>query len=200
MGGLNHTLKRKNTQESWMWGTTFLGQHMQHNYWLYYLLDDIIGSNPQIRSIVELGTGFGALTIVLGLHAVSLNIPMYSVDIDATKSEAVWPLFDQLRIHHVEGDAFSDKIIAEIENFIAGQCTYVVCDDGNKIREFKLWSPKIPIGSLISVHDWDDEICMEDIANIVNGKVFESYKPERWSEMMVQFATFVKKKDMGASE
>ena len=187
MGGIT-----ENTQESWMWGTTFLGQHMQHNYWLYYLLDDVIGSNPQIRSIVELGTGFGALTVVLGLHAVCRNIRVCSVDIDATKSQALHPLFDRLRIHHAEGDVFSEKMIAEIETFIASQCTYVVCDNGDKIREFKTWSPTITRGSVISVHDWDDEICMEDIRDMVEVHGLKPWKPERWGEMRVQFATFIK--------
>lgn len=44
---------------------TFVGQYIRHNYYEYYMLDDIIENNPQIKSIIEIGTGNGALTMVL---------------------------------------------------------------------------------------------------------------------------------------
>ena len=52
------------------WYKTFLGQHQQHTYWLYKVIDDIITDNPQLRRFVEIGTGAGALSVVLGLHAI----------------------------------------------------------------------------------------------------------------------------------
>ena len=37
------------------WHTTFIGQLMQHNYWLYNIVDQVMLNNPQIKSIVEIG-------------------------------------------------------------------------------------------------------------------------------------------------
>lgn len=190
---IDHRWKYTNAEDVWQWYTTFLGQHMQHNYWQHYLLDDIILNNPQIKSIIELGTGTGVVTAVLGLHAARLGARVFSVDVDMDRSKQLWTVFDKLGIEYCSGDVFSDKIISRIESIIDGKPTYIICDNGDKIREFGVWAPKIPVGSVISAHDWGNEIRMNDIEDIVKGHNLKSYKPERWNEMNVQFATFVKK-------
>jgi hypothetical protein len=43
-----------NSEKTLTWRNTFIGQYMQHNYWLYHILDDIIENNSQIKSIVEI--------------------------------------------------------------------------------------------------------------------------------------------------
>ena len=73
-------IKSINSSNSWQWGLTFIGQEMQHNYYLYYTIDNIMIDNPNISGIVEIGTGFGALTTFLGLWGINRNIPVLSVD------------------------------------------------------------------------------------------------------------------------
>ena len=93
-------LKHTNSEKSWTWHITFVGQYMQHNYWLYHMLDNIIENNPQIKSIVEIGTGYGALTTVLGLYGIKKNIPVFTVDIYPKFSQSVWPIFKALNVQH----------------------------------------------------------------------------------------------------
>lgn len=185
--------KTINSEKTWVWHKTFIGQCMQHNYWLYYMLDDIIVNNSQIKSIVEIGTGHGALTTVLGLHGIKKNIPVFTVDINSKKSQPVWPIFKALEVQFHNGNVFNDDIVNKINAVIKNQPTYIICDGGNKPKEFNFWAPKIPVGSIISVHDWGIEISMKHIKDVVI-RYLEPYKPKRWIEMNVQFATFKKTK------
>lgn len=184
-------LKKINSEKLWAWHLTFIGQYMQHNYWLYYMLDDIIGSNSQIKSIIEIGTGYGALTIVLGLYGIKNRIPVFTVDINPELSKSIQHIFDVLHIQYNYGDCFNNDIITKIDNIIGSQPTYIICDGGDKSKEFNFWAPKIPVDSIISAHDWQAAISMEDIKDIVD-KCFIPYKSERWMEMNVEFSTFRK--------
>lgn len=188
---INMESKDINGEKSWRWHLTFIGQYMQHNYYEYYVLDDIIENNPQIKSIVEIGTGHGALTTVLGLHGIKKGIPVFTVDINPNLSKPVHDIFRSLGIQSHSGNVFDNIIIDKINSVIKGQPVYIICDGGDKPREFNFWAPKIPVGSIISAHDWGVEISMNHIRDIVN-KYLEPYKPERWTEMNIQFATFKK--------
>lgn len=187
-------LKKINSKKSWLWHITFMGQYMQHNYWQYYMFDDIIGNNPQIKSIIEIGTGYGASTIVLGLYGIKNKISVLTVDINSELSKPVWPIFDVLHVQHYHEDCFSNNTISKIDNIIKNRPTYIICDGGDKPKEFNFWVPRIPINSIISAHDWQAAISMEDIKKVVENHL-QQYKPGRWTEMNVQFATFKKIKD-----
>ena len=182
--------KTKNSENAWIWHRTFMGQYMQHNYWLYYVLDDIIENNPQIKSIIEIGTGHGALTIILGLYGIKKGIPVFTIDINPKLSQPVWQIFSVLHIQQNSGDVFSNEIVSKIDSIINKQPAYIICDGGNKPKEFDFWSPRIPVGSIISAHDWGVEISMNNIKGIDN--YITAYKPEKWNEMNIQFATFKK--------
>ncbi len=186
-------LKHINSEKSWAWHLTFAGQYMRHNYYEYYVLDDIIGNNPQIKSIIEIGTGNGALTMVLGLHGVKKDIPVFTVDTNPNLSKPVWPVFKALGVQFHNGNVFSDDIINKINSIINNRPTYIICDGGNKPKEFNFWAPKMPVDSIMSAHDWGVEISMKHIKDVVD-KYLQPYKPERWTEMNIQFATFKKTK------
>lgn len=180
-----------NSEDTWEWHLSFIGQHMQHNYRLYYLLDDIIGNNQQIKSIVELGTGYGALTLALGLHALKMDVPILTIDIRDDLCVPVLPLFEKIGIDFYKGDAFTQEVSDKIVSIVGNLPTYIICDNGNKVREFRYWAPKIPSGSVISAHDWLTEINMKDVQDIVD-VCLEPYSQDRWVEMNVRFATFRK--------
>jgi hypothetical protein len=186
-------LKHTNSEKLWAWHTTFIGQYMQHNYWLYHMLDNIIENNLQIKSIVEIGTGHGALTTVLGLYGIKKNIPVFTVDIYPKLSQSVWSIFKALNVQHCDGNVFSNAVVSKMDSIINGKPTYIICDGGNKPKEFNFWVPKMPIDSIISAHDWEVEISTNDIKDTVDKHLIQ-YMPERWNEMNVQFATFKKVK------
>jgi hypothetical protein len=183
-----------NSAISWEWGTTFVGQHMQHNYRLYYLIDDIMQNHPNISSIVEIGTADGALTTYLGLWGIEKDIQVMTVD-KATVEQGRYRserIFKALGIHEYIGDEYETQTANDILKFIGDKPTFLVCDGSQKHWEFKRFTPHLPKNSVIGVHDWSFCCTMDHIRAVVD-KHCDLYKPERWEELNVQFGMFVKR-------
>lgn len=171
------------------WHTTFIGQFMQHNYWLYNTVDIVMKENPQIKSIIEIGTGCGALTIMLGLWGLKRSIPVISIDHQKLYDEN---LLRQLNVVLLQQDEFSESTKEYILSRVNNQPTWIYCDGGFKTKEFLTYAPLIPSGSIISAHDlgteFSDKIALESLGpNIV-----EPYKPELWTDLNIQLAIFKK--------
>lgn len=184
----NQERKFLNGPTEWEWHLTFAGRYMQHNYYLYALIDRIMSENPDIRGIVEIGTGGGALTTVLGLYGISKNIPVLSVDHEDSHDSRI---FRQLRIRYLQMDEFSDEFANELLDFLAsinGPVLFI-CDGGHKAKEFRLWAPVLKPGSIIAVHDWTTELDLESINSVASIHCVP-YKEERWNLMNAQLATF----------
>lgn len=185
---MNEKLRKEiNNENSWQWHLTFIGQYMQHNYYLYYVIDDIMLNN-NIDGIVEMGTGCGALTLVLGLWGIKKNIPVLTIDNIREKSQEILPIFKALNIDSYIGDENNEKTINYIEKFIDNKKILFICDGGNKTNEFKVWSPKLSIDSIICIHDWNIECSLKNI----NIDLYEPYKRELWEKMNVHFSIFKK--------
>ena len=180
--------KTINSEDTWQWWLTFIGNRMQHNYYLYYMIDEIILDNLDIRGIVEIGTGYGALSTVLGLWGIANNIPVLTVDSRKVHDEEV---FKALKINFIQADEFSEELKNKINSFInrLNYPIFFVCDGGDKVREFNLWTPLLRPNSIIAVHDWTTELEYSDIKDTAE-KYCTPYKQERWNEMNVQLATF----------
>lgn len=184
----------KNSDISWQWHLNFIGQYMQHCYYLYYIIDDIIQNNPQIKSIVELGTGYGALTIVLGLWGIKLNIPIITVDNKPEKIAPIKSILNTLKVNILSIDQFSPEAEKALLEFIGNNSTYFICDGADKDWEFNKFVPLLPDKSVISCHDWLTECKPEEIKQIAE-KYCKPYKPEEWTKLNVQYATFIKKEE-----
>ena len=186
--GLNSQRKNTNAEDSWQWGLTFTSQKMQHSYYLYYLIDNIMLDNPSISGIVEIGTGFGALTSFLGLWGIRKDISVLTVDHQDLHNKSI---FKSLNITYLQMDEFSDELIKKVTYFIDGLNGPVlfICDGGNKIKEFNFWVSKLPPNSIIAVHDWTVEIDLSNI-NPDNKIYYNPYNQDNWNKMNVQFATF----------
>jgi cephalosporin hydroxylase len=179
----------RNDSDSWQWRLTFCGQRMGHNYYAYYMIDQIMIQNPQIKGIVEIGTAHGALTTVLGLWGIKRNIPVLSLDRNGRLHDKT--IFDRLGIEFIEADENSEMVAKKI----IGMChdpIFIYCDGGNKPREFNDWAPIIRPGSVIAVHDWGVEIGPEDVNESIELYGFEPFMPERWERMNVQMAIWTR--------
>ncbi len=74
------------------WHKTFLGVRQQHNYMLYRLIDEVL-NHQHIEKFVEVGTGAGALSVVLGLHAVNRGSHLLTFD---TQVRGRKPMLDRV--------------------------------------------------------------------------------------------------------
>ena len=143
------------------WYKTFLGIRQRHTYWVYKVIDEILNENRQIKGIIEIGTGAGALSIFLGLECYERELkPLMTYDIKGfvTEKEDIFNykeprLFKLLNIKFIVRDCFHEESIQEIKEY-ANRPVLFMCDGGNKLKEFKYFAELIKPGSIIASHDW----------------------------------------------
>lgn len=178
-----------------MYGLRFAGQLMQHNFYTYHVISRVLEANPKVKSIIELGTGHGALTLYLKLWAARLGVEIHTFDVhNWIKQEGVDKMFERLGIHvHIES-VFNEQVIQKIKDIINGEPTYIVCDNGNKPKEFALYAPLLPSGSVISAHDWgkNGEIRPQDVEEVVLKQGLVPFEPEEGIKFDTAFGTWMK--------
>jgi hypothetical protein len=173
--------------DKYNWHLTFAGQYMQHNYYLYHVLDLIFKDNPSISGIVEIGTGHGALTSVLGLIGISKHIPVITVDTEKIFDESI---FQALCISYYQLDCFSSEFKAIISSFISSHGPILfICDGGDKKVEFNYFAPMLKQDSIIAAHDWTNELSISDILHTTS-KHCIPFLEDQWLANNVQFSMF----------
>ena len=148
------------------WHKTFLGVRQQHTYWLYKVIDDVLMENPGIKRFVEIGTGNGALSAVLGFHAATRKGELLTIDKqERGELHKLKPLFDELPIATIKGDCFHHT--KTIKGFMGNTPCFFFCDGGDKAREFNHFAPLIPAGSVIAAHDFPTKFDYSEIQETV---------------------------------
>lgn len=180
----------ENSEHSLPWHTHFIGQHMQHNYWLYAIVDRVMAANPQLRSIVELGTGAGALTTVFGLWGIKRDLPVLTID-NVVRHDT--KMLSALKVRFCQLDIFSDEAACEMESCIGGAPTWLFCDGGWKGKELLTYAQTLPKGSIISAHDLGTEFKHDYHAGkLCDEGVIEVYQTDWWMENNIQLALYKK--------
>jgi hypothetical protein len=172
----------------------FAGQRVQHSFFVHHLISQVLLKHgKEIRSIVELGTGLGGLTAYLGLWGLRLDVPVHTFDINAYALESgTGPLFKRLGVSYSQVDIFADSGAAQVRRAIGTAPAYLICDNGNKPREFQTFVPGLSSGSIVSTHDWGAEIHGADVEQTVAANDLRPYRPELWSTSGAMFATWLK--------
>jgi len=182
-----------NSDISWQWHLSFMGQYQQHNYYLYYIIDRIMMQTPSLTKIIELGTGYGALTTVLGLWGIRKNIPVYTVDIKPDKITPIKHVLDHLKISILERDIYSEETTKYLQEIIGNEPILMVCDGLDKSIEINTWVPLLPIGSIVCGHDYRTECIPEKIKDITD-KHCIPFEEENWEKLNVQLVVYKKVK------
>jgi hypothetical protein len=161
------------------WHKTFCGITQQHNYRLYETIDLILWNN-EIARFVEIGTGAGALTIFLALHAIRCKTNLLTVELHPQHSESTQRIFDQLGVELIVGNVFDERSRQRIKEHIGSHATFLFCDGGAKGREFNEFAPTLPPDSIIAAHDWTDEIQPDEIEATVKSLSLGTILEDRW--------------------
>lgn len=118
--------------------------------------------------IIELGTYLGALT-----HFFSLHGKVWTID---NKKHAIR---EYQNAKYATADVFSKNFIEGMKAVISiHDRIFLFCDNGNKIEEFKLYAPLLKKGDIIFVHDWNNEIKIEDIQATIDKEQLTPYLHE----------------------
>jgi len=146
-------MKSENAEDGWMWGLDFIGQHMDHNYFLYHNLCNYIFRFPQTEIIVEFGTGTGALTVVLGLFGVLLGAEVYTVDDDFGACRNLCRVFERLNIKK-SGRGEANALLRNKHR------AYVIC---RTVEDLNHYAKVVAKDSVISALNYKVGILPEDI-------------------------------------
>jgi predicted O-methyltransferase YrrM len=179
-----------------LYGLSFAGQITQHNFYTYHVISRVLAANPQVKSIIEFGTGHGALTLYLKLWAARLGVEIHTFDVHPfVRNDGVEVMFERLGIHYHIMSITDEPAKQLIKTIIAGKPTYIVCDNGNKPLEFATYAPFLPQGSVISAHDWGvaGEIRPQDVEQVVAKHGLVPFEPEEGIRFDTAFGTWIKK-------
>ena len=191
-----HMLKLPN-EYPWEWETTFMGQVMMHNYYLYQVIDKVmleqgVLDNPLLGGIVELGTGSGSLTVILGLWALRLGIIVTTFDNDAWLSSPLHPLFVRLGIQFYEKDVL-DRDTAVVAERLNDVPVLLICDNGNKVMEFHKYASVCRSGSVVLCHDYGQEVAYGQLDEFAEKNGYEKYLEDQWMKHNVQVVLYRRK-------
>lgn len=129
----------------------FLGFNMQQQKGVVEAVHELLLTVEPSR-IIELGTGFGGLTVFFGLYGYKHECDVVTYD-NEPKDEAVSDLIAFLGVERYILDIFS--IVDQISKRIAepGK-TILICDNGNKVREVNTFAGALKPGDVIMAHDY----------------------------------------------
>ena len=137
-------------------GCTFLGVNCSQSWADFWLWERLLNAHPELRSLVELGTGEGGFSRYLYLQAQARGIEFSTFDHVHMDGQEV-PGFYKL-------DIFADP--ETVYNHFRTS-TVLFCDNGDKPREVKVFAPLLQPRDLLVVHDWNREIFPEHIPDVL---------------------------------
>jgi hypothetical protein len=151
--------------------TWFLGVQTIQYAIDFYIWEMLFHDYPDIERVVELGTAWGGLSMLLGLHALQLGADFVSYDNGdcfehwSTDGPYAWdtPVGELFSNSFRIGDVFGEYLDEIKETVALPGRTLLVCDGGNKRLEYKTFAPLLKPGDIVTVHDWAAEIFEEDI-------------------------------------
>lgn len=156
--------------------STYRGWGAQQNYNTFEVFYNFM-KEVKPKRILEIGTSLGGLTQFLQYSSdeLKLNTKILSLDIhEHSWYDDIIKMGVDLRIENIFKDGFND-IPQEYKDFINGEgITVILCDGGDKIREFNLLSNFIKKGDYILAHDYayDKELFDREI----NQKIWNWYE------------------------
>ena len=127
-------------------GCTFLGTNCSQTWADFQMWEKLLNAHPELRSIVELGSGEAGFSAYLAIQAKARGLKFAT--------------FDKVRMdgHKQPGFELLD-VFEEPERVVARLYSPAVlfCDNGDKPREVATFAPLLQPGDLLVVHDFGTE-------------------------------------------
>lgn len=120
------------------------------------LFNSLSLNNEKVGRVIEIGTGNGGFSILLRIYSIIENCDFITYDIGKFGMRQEYQkLYDMLQIDSRFVNCFSNesKLIEEIKK---DGITILLCDGGDKTREFNYFSQYLKQGDFILAHDYTD--------------------------------------------
>ena len=145
-----------------LWNVSFLGcQAIQFNV-DFLVWERVLNTRRDLRSIIEFGSGSGGFSLYLALQAYQRDMQFATFDLWKTHSaETRLGKLLGMSEHCYAGDLFDGsarRVINELPHPLI-----LLCDNGEKPREFREFAPLLKAGDIIAVHDFGNEFGEADV-------------------------------------
>jgi len=172
----------------------FAGIRIQQAWTTLYLLEDILDKDINIRRIVELGTGYGGLSLFFGLHMFERG-SVLTFDIETKMPHHWYGLSRNLPIAFVQQDIFCPCIDIPVSHFLSKYKALVFCDAGEKvdrIPQIRKFAGFLKPGDLLMAHDYYNSITPEDIIPLCEELHLEPFRQEDFDYFETYILSLVK--------
>jgi hypothetical protein len=143
----------------------------QQNHYAYEAFFNLL-NRVKPKRILEIGTAQGGFTGYLNYMSKKLNLEVEIRSYDIRNQTYYKSLIDDgvdVRIENIFELGYTDLKNKEIIDFIRQDgLTLVLCDGGNKVREFNILSEYLKKSDIIMAHDYakDSEFFKNEINNV----------------------------------
>ena len=138
--------------------------------------------------VIELGTGTSGFTHVIR-DSLPEDVPVYTFDKyfpwknkrwDINKEKVLKNCQDLLHrnVHFFEKDIFLYPEIVEGYMICSKAKLFLWCDNGDKVKEVKLFSKLLKAGDMIGIHDWGEEISYSQVEDQI--KILMPHRMNKW--------------------
>jgi len=144
---------------------TIFGRPMQQGTGVLVLWEHVL-LNTKFSRIIELGTGWGGLSLYFALWCEERGAKFHTFDI--AKKWKDTPLAKMICLasyFHVLDVLHNPQPIKEL--IVRPGPSIVFCDNGDKREEFRQLAPILKPGDIIGVHDWGREIGRRDVTDVM---------------------------------
>lgn len=114
--------------------------------------DVLVNRLQGFKHVIEIGAHTGLFAMHL---AERLNAEVTSIELSSQFLVCRDQLETTPRLRIVVGDCFSPEIVSLITSLLSREDrSAILCDGGNKIREFRTFAPFLKTGDVIMAHDY----------------------------------------------
>lgn len=155
---------------------TYLNARVQQHPAAFDIFEVFFANNQDLDLVIELGSGGGGLSMFLSDQCKKYNIKFvtYEKYPDGGITDNIE--FTKRNIDFKQRDIFDPQTIQEVKDLLSSSGkSLVLCDGGNKIKEFNTYVDYIKLGDIIMAHDYAPN---QDI-------FLQKYKDKIWNWMEI---------------
>lgn len=154
-----------------------LNARVQQHPKTFDVFEKFFDQNADLDLIVELGSGGGGLSMFISDQCKKHDIKFVTYEKRPDSGITNNNEFKKRNIDFRQRDIFDEQTLLEVKELITSHGkTLVLCDGGNKVKEFNTYVNYLKLGDIIMAHDYAP-----------NAKVFqENYKDKIWNWMEIQ--------------
>jgi cephalosporin hydroxylase len=112
--------------------------------------------NESFEYVIEIGTSYGGLSLFLNEQSNIHNFKFITYDISDVRIKKAW-LDNKIPFDYRIEDCFSTNTSNFIITLLKENKCLLLCDGGNKVKEFNFFSKFITSGSYIMAHDYSTD-------------------------------------------